>query len=106
VHGSIQNVTTAGNRTTVTVRQDGEMPSPVVLRVKFAANGAAIRPMSNSRMVDATTYDVTFPVDVWFGGSRTYNAVLDFGGRAIEKLTLDPRWRFPDRNPADNVWPR
>lgn len=106
VDGSIANVTTQGSRTTVTVRQDGEMPSPVVLRVQFAANGPAIRPMKNAVRIDDRTYDVTFPVDVWFDGSRTYNAVLDFGGRAIEKVTFDPHARFPDSNPADNVWPR
>jgi hypothetical protein len=45
-------------------------------------------------------------VDVWFNGSRIYNAVLDFGGRAIESVQLDPACRFPDRDPADNVWPK
>ena len=43
--------------------------------------------------------------DVWFGGSRTYAATLDFG-RPITKITLDPNGRFPDRMAADNVWPR
>lgn len=106
VDGSIQNVTTAAARTTVTVRQDGQMPSPVVLRVQFAGSGPAIRPMRNAVQVNDTTWDVTFPVDVWFSGRRTYDAVLIFGPRKIEKITLDPRGRFPDRNPADNVWPR
>ena len=36
VDGKIENVTTTAGRTTVVVRQDGQMPSPVVLRVKFA----------------------------------------------------------------------
>jgi hypothetical protein len=27
-----------------------------------------------------------------------------FGGRKIEKITLDPSGRFPDRDPKDNVW--
>ena len=49
---------------------------------------------------------VTYPVDVWFAGSRTFVANLDFGPRAIAKITLDPNDRFPDRNAADNVWPR
>ena len=106
VHGSIQNVTTEGARTTVTVRQDGQMPSPVVLQVKFAATGPAIRARPNARMLDATTALVTWPVDVWFAGSKTFRAELDFGGRAIEQIQLDPARRFPDRNPADNVWPR
>jgi hypothetical protein len=57
-------------------------------------------------MVDDLTADITWPVDVWYSGSRTFEAVLDFGGRAIEKITLDPRGRFPDRDPGDNTWPR
>jgi hypothetical protein len=104
VDGSIQSVTSAGTRTTVTVRQDGQMPSPVVLRVQLAPGGAA-RPVANARMLDANTAEVTYPVDVWFGGSRTFAATMDFG-RAVERVTLDPRCRFPDAVTDDNVWPR
>jgi hypothetical protein len=82
------------------------MPSPVVLKVRFAAQGPAIRPMSNSVMVDSLSAIVTYPVDVWFGGARTYQAALDFGARKIEKVTLDPGCRFPDRDMTDNAWPR
>ena len=81
------------------------MPSPVVLKVQFAAEGPAIKPMPNADMVDETTAIVTWPVDVWFEGSRTFDAVLDFGGRAVTTITLDPSRRFPDREPGDNVWP-
>jgi len=105
VDGSIQAVTPRGTHTTVTVRQDGEMPSPIVLKVEFAPDGPPIRPMNNSVMVDSAAAEVTFPVDVWFGGSRTFDADLDFGGRKIAKVTLDPHQRFPDRNTRDNVWP-
>jgi hypothetical protein len=106
VDGSIQQVAQEGPRTTVTVRQDGDMPSPVVLEVIFAADGPAVRPMANAKMVNATTAVVTWPVDVWFNGSRTFDADLDFGGRRIEKIMLDPGCRFPDRDITDNVWPR
>jgi hypothetical protein len=106
VNGSIENVTTSGARTTVTVKQAGQMPAPVVLKVQLAAEGPAIKPMANAKMVDATTALITWPVDVWFNGSRTYQAVLDFGGRAITTITLDPACRFPDRNLTDNEWPR
>ncbi|HEX6557880.1 MAG TPA: M1 family metallopeptidase [Longimicrobiales bacterium] len=106
VDGSIQNVATDGTRTNVVVRQDGQMPSPVVLKVQFAPGGPAITPMANSTMADSVTAIVRYPVDVWFNGSRTFNAALDFGGRGIEKITLDPFGRFPDRDPSDNVWPR
>jgi len=106
VDGRITRVSSAGIRTSVTVRQDGQMPSPVVLEVKFAPTGAAIRPMRNAVMQDSVTALVTYPVDVWFAGSRTFTADLMFGGRAIERITLDPGCRFPDREPADNVWVR
>lgn len=106
VDGSIQKVTRSGSRTTVMVRQDGQMPSPVVLRVELASSGPAVQPMDNAEMIDATTAIVTWPVEVWFDGSRTFEAVLDFGGRGVEKVTFDPFGRFPDRDPSDNVWPR
>jgi hypothetical protein len=106
VDGSIQSVTTIGSKTIVTVRQDGQMPSPVVLQVKFASTGAPINPMPNAEIKDATTAVVTWPVDVWFKGSRTFQATLDFGTRRIESVWLDPSCRFPDRNPSDNVWPK
>jgi len=105
VDGSIQSVTTSGSQTTVTVRQDGQMPSPVVLEVQFASTGPPIRSMPNARMVDDSTATVTWPVDIWFSGSRTFRAELDFGPRPIRKITLDPSRRFPDRDPSDNVWP-
>ena len=106
VDASIESVSTAGGRSTVTVRQAGQMPSPVVLRVELSPRGPALRPMANTRMLDATTALVTFPVDVWFGGSRTFQATLDFGGRAIDRIVLDPEGRFPDRDSRDNIWPR
>jgi len=104
VNGSIAGVATAGSETTVTIRQDGQMPSPVVLEVEFATQGPAIQRMENAEMVDDHTARVTWPVDVWFAGSRTFDAVLDFGDRRIEKITFDPGCRFPDRNPEDNAW--
>ena len=82
------------------------MPSPVVLKVQFADAGPALKPMANAKMLDDTTALVTWPVDVWFNGSRTFKATLDFGGRAITTITLDPGCRFPDRDPSDNVWPK
>jgi aminopeptidase N len=114
---SIQSVTTSGARTAVTVRQDGEMPSPVVLKVEFAGGGSGAAPAPASRSVapgvtestkwlDANTAVVTYPVDVWFGGSRTFVAPLEFQGRTISRITIDPYGRFPDHNAGDNVWPR
>ena len=106
VDASIANVATQGARTRVTVRQDGQMPSPVVLEVKFADTGPAIRSPANGRMTDSVTALITYPVEVWFDGSRTFHAVIDVGGRRIERITLDPGCRFPDRDASDNMWPR
>ncbi len=106
VDGSIQSVKTNGGRTLVTVRQDGQMPAPVVLRLQFEPTGPAIRSIPQARMLDSVTALVTYPVDVWFGGNRTYVATLDVGRRKIMRITLDPGCRFPDRDPSDNVWPR
>ena len=90
--GKIQRVSEpASGRITVTVRQDGEMPAPVVLKVDFADN---------------TSQTYTFPVDVWFAGSREYQAVLDIGNRTATRITYDPDARFPDRDGTDNVWTR
>ncbi len=103
--GSIVDVSTRGTRATVTVRQDGQMPAPVVLEVKLAPGRSRVRVPAGAVMTDSLTALVTYPADVWFGGSRTFSATLDFG-RLIERVTYDPRCRFPDREPADNVWPR
>jgi aminopeptidase N len=104
VDSAIADLTTAGGKTTVTVKQDGQMPSPVMLKVQLGGSGKA-KPMSNAKMLDDNTALVTWPVDVWFNGSRTFQAVMDFG-RPITAVTLDPNCRFPDRDAADNVWPK
>lgn len=106
VEQRLVSVVPQGIRTRVTVAQDGQMPAPIVLEVKFASTGPAIRPMRNMVMLDATTARVTVPVDVWFDGRRQHAVDLVVGGRKIEQVTLDPQGRFPDRDPADNVWPR
>ena len=105
VNGSIQSVASAGSNTTVTVHQDGQMPSPVVLAVRFRADAGSMQSMPNAERIDDRTLVVTYPVDVWLGGSKTFAAELPFEGGTIESIMLDPRGRFPDRDPSDNVWP-
>ena len=75
---------------TVTVQQDGQMPSPIVLEVEFVDGGESLR--------------TEWPVSVWFDGAKTFKAELAFAGREPSKITLDPDGRFPDRDPSDNVW--
>ena len=104
VDGSLQEASATPNGMKVVVRQDGQMPSPVVLRVEFAESGPLSPSMGNATMVDEKTVDITWPVDVWFGGEKTFEAELTFGKRAIATITLDPEGRFPDSDPSDNVW--
>jgi hypothetical protein len=104
VDGSIASVDVSDGHTAVTVRQDGQMPSPVVLAVKFSGDAPDASSMKNAEQIDAQTLLVTYPVDVWFGGSKSFRAELPFDGSTIESISLDPRGRFPDRNPDDNVW--
>jgi len=119
VDESIEGVRTQGGNTFVTVRQDGEMPSPVILKVELAPNGTTAKPPGGARPIDfggavveftswldANTAIVAYPVDVWFSGSRLFVAPLNFGPRTISKITLDPNGRFPDKNASDNIWPR
>lgn len=112
VDGLIDSVESADGKTIVNVRQEGYMPSPVVLKVEFVAEDAQgetdkpqdAKPMENAVMQDDGSAIVTWPVDVWFDGNREFQAVLTFPGRQIKKITLDPNNRFPDRNPGDNTW--
>ncbi|HEU4417939.1 MAG TPA: M1 family aminopeptidase, partial [Planctomycetota bacterium] len=106
VDGSIESVRASGSGTVVTVRQHGQMPSPVVLKVEFAPEGPAPAAMANAVMQQDGSAIVTWPVEVWFTGNRAFEARLEFGARAIAKITLDPAGRFPDRSKSDNVWPR
>jgi hypothetical protein len=106
VDGSIKGVKTAKGKTTVTVYQAGQMPSPVVLKVEFESTGPAIKPMPNAKMINDSTAEISWPVSVWFNGNRSYDAVLNVGDRKIKKITLDPHGRFPDGNGGDNVWNR
>lgn len=105
VDGSIDAVRSEGNRTFVTVRQDGEMPSPIVLKVEFTSDGPEIVSMPDAELIDDNTAIVRWPVDVWFDGNRSLELELNFGPRQIEKITLDPNGRFPDSDPSDNEWP-
>ncbi len=103
--GTISGVTRRGDRTQVTVKQLGEMPAPVVLRIELAPGGPPLRPMANAE-IRGDTAVARWPVEVWFSGARGFVASLDFGPRRIARIVLDPEARFPDSNWKDNVWPR
>ncbi len=87
------------------MRHDGDMPSPVVLEVEWkgAVRDAGVdggAPLGRKKL------RITHPVEVWFGGARTFEA--RFEGKVVDlaKVALDPDGRFPDGAREDNVWPR
>ena len=104
--GSIQKVEGVGEQTVITIHQAGQMPSPVVLDVVFADREQNVRQIANGKLLDDGVQRLTWPVDVWFGGARTFEIRLDCRVEQIERLTLDPRGRFPDADKSDNTWPR
>jgi aminopeptidase N len=106
VDGSIQKVEGVGEQTVITIHQAGQMPSPVVLDVVFADREQNVRQIANGKLLDEGVQRLTWPVDVWFGGARTFEIRLDCRVEQIERLTLDPRGRFPDADKSDNTWPR
>ena len=98
--------TSGGKRTTVTVRQDGQMPSPVVLRGEVRGERPGVRPMKNAVMRQPhRDGDVAGGRLVQREAGRSRRTWTSAGAK-IEKIMLDPGQRFPDRDSSDNVWPR
>ena len=106
VDGSIENVTAKGTQMIVSIKQAGQMPAPVVLKIEFVPDGPAPKKLTNAEFLDDGSALIKWPVDAWFGGHRTLEARFDFGERKVSRITLDPDARFPDENKKDNVWPR
>jgi hypothetical protein len=104
VDGAIESVTTSKTGVSVVVRQDGQMPSPVVLRITFDGAMPTLPKLANVRQIDAQTVEAVWPVDVWFAGARRFTAVIPARGATVKEIVLDPAKRFPDANPADNTW--
>lgn len=106
VDGSIQSVKARGVETVVTIKQSGQMPSPVVLDVLLSDREQGGVSIQDAALMTDGTQRVTYGAHVWFDGSNTFDVVLPCSIDRIERLTLDPRGRFPDSDKSDNVWPR
>ncbi|MDX2184051.1 MAG: M1 family metallopeptidase, partial [Gemmatimonadaceae bacterium] len=104
VDGAIESATVSKTAVSVVVRQDGQMPSPVVLRVTFDGAMPTLPKLTNVRQIDAQTIEAVWPVDVWFAGARRFTASIPVRGATVKEIVLDPGKRFPDANPADNTW--
>ena len=104
VDGSIVQVEPNARGGRVTIRQDGEMPSPIVLAAQCSPGRGPARRSGSGYVLDDSTVVVTRPVDVWFPGAAELTFDLDIGCE-IGRVTWDPARRFPDGNACDNVWP-
>jgi hypothetical protein len=88
---SIESVTTAGADAVITVRDKGDLVSPVIAAIEFT---------------DGSKGRVVLPAERWFSGSRTLTERMPLSGRTIKSITLDPEGRFQDLDRSNNVWPR
>jgi hypothetical protein len=104
-NGQLASVSASGGKLDVTVRQDGDMPTPVVLDVTFAGTPPAL-PAKARAEVRGNTLRVTWPVDIWFSGKRSVDLSIPIGSARVTRVVLDPDGRFPDTSDTDNVWPR
>lgn len=88
---SIESVTTAGTDAVITVRDKGDLVSPVIAAITFA---------------DGTAGRLYLAAEQWFGGTRALTDRIPLNGRTIKSVTLDPENRFQDLDRSNNVWPR
>lgn len=86
---AIESVAIRGDNAIVTVRDRGEMPMPVILRVEYT-NG--------------TADTIAQTAEVWFNGARSADIIVPRRGRTIRVITLDPENRFQDLDRSNNVW--
>lgn len=85
---SIEEVTITDDKTLITIRDIGNVPMPVNLRLTYE-NG--------------TIVDDNIPVTHWLNGFRTYQYEAPDNGTVI-KVEIDPERLFPDADRSNNVW--
>jgi hypothetical protein len=86
---AIESVTTSGTDAILTVRDKGDMVSPVIAAIEFT---------------DGSRGRVVLPAERWFSGTRTLTERIPLNGRVIKSVTLDPDNRFQDLDRTNNVW--
>jgi len=85
---SVSDVGSEGT-TEIILANNEAMVMPVELIIEFS---------------DGSTDTLRFPVEMWNQGQRfTYNLS---DSRRVDRVTLDPRERYPDDNRANNTWTR
>ncbi|HEX6575846.1 MAG TPA: M1 family metallopeptidase [Gemmatimonadaceae bacterium] len=86
---AIQSVRNVGNDVEITVRDKGDLVSPVIIRVEFT---------------DGTMANRAVPAERWFSGSRMLVERIPTGGKAIKSIVIDPENRFQDLDRTNNEW--
>jgi len=86
---AIESVTTSGSDAVLTVRDKGDLVSPVIAAIQFT---------------DGSKGRVVLPAERWFSGVRTLTERIPLNGRVIKSVTLDPENRFQDLDRSNNVW--
>ncbi|MEO1022355.1 MAG: M1 family metallopeptidase [Bacteroidota bacterium] len=85
---ALDDVTQADGTTTITIKDLGNVPMPVILTVFFADGGE-----ENHRL----------EVTDWLRGKRTASLVLDTS-REVVSVEIDRLGQFPDKNRGNNTW--
>ncbi|MCA9303802.1 MAG: M1 family metallopeptidase [Phycisphaerales bacterium] len=85
---AIDKVTQVDGGAVVALENNGPMVMPVEMLVEYK---------------DGSSETVELPVEIWFATDR-WRATIRTGGRAIRRITLDPRGLLPDTNRGNNTW--
>ena len=86
---AIADVTARGNRTEITVADQGKAPMPVHLTI---------------RLDDGDTLDRRIPVDVWLRGRTSATATVNVPKASIVEIEIDAAEAFPDADRSNNRW--
>jgi len=85
---AIEAVEAGDGGVTITVRNDGDVLSPI--RARISTGGGA-------------TTSVEAPASVWFDGDRVVTIEAEVEG-TVTKVELDPEGLFADVDPSDDTW--
>jgi hypothetical protein len=88
---SIESVTTSGSDAILTVRDKGDLVSPVIAAIEFT---------------DGSRGTVMLGAERWFSGTRALSERIPLNGRTIKSVVLDPDNRFQDLDRTNNSWPK
>lgn len=84
----VAEVSRNNNETHITIEDNGNVPMPVIVQIKFADN---------------TTQTATVDVNHWLNGYRTKRLTIS-NETPVTTVTIDPDFKFPDVDRSNNQW--